>query len=120
MSMLIARTVGAGLMKFRKTWQMTLAIGLLSSLVCLTHAAHAQGAAPTGSLVLGTDQAENTYFGKWQRQVFSEVARRLGLRVTFAMFPLPRVSAAVESEEIDGEMNRTGEYGAVHPALIKV
>jgi hypothetical protein len=77
-------------------------------------------APPAGSLVLGTDQAEGTFFGKWQRQIFTEVARRLGVHAVFVMFPLPRLSPSVESEEIDGEMNRTAEYGAAHPALVRV
>jgi hypothetical protein len=92
---------------------------LAISLLLAAPAACAQTPVPA-TLVLGTDQAESSFFGKWQRQIFIEVAKRLGVPVTFALFPLPRVSGAVESGEIDGEMNRTVEYGAAHPTLVRV
>jgi polar amino acid transport system substrate-binding protein len=92
----------------------TLALGLLFNLQ------ESRAQSVQGALVLATDQAEATFVGKWQRDVFAEVGKRLGTGVTVVMFPTPRLSAAVESGEIDGEMNRTLEYGAAHPALVRV
>jgi polar amino acid transport system substrate-binding protein len=95
-----------------------LAIGLVFSLLTPLLPAHAQNA-PAAALVIGTDQPETSFVGKWQRQIYAEAFKRIDLRAEFVTFPPPRLSVLVESGEVDGEMTRTIEYGAAHPTLVR-
>jgi polar amino acid transport system substrate-binding protein len=80
--------------------------------------AAAEAAPPV--FVIGTDQEEATFTGMWQRRIYAEAFRRLGLPAEFPYYPTKRLSALVESGELDGEMLRLHSYGVAHPEQVRV
>ena len=70
--------------------------------------------------VMGTSQDGDTFLGRWQRRIYPELFRRLGMTVRFQVMPLQRLSVASEQGAVDGEVARIGSYASQHPALVRV
>lgn len=97
------------------------ALGALLSFFLATqsYASSASASAGGALITFGTDQPETNFVGKWQRRIYTEAFSRLGMRVSFAQFPPPRLNAEVNSGSIDGEVTRTYEYGNANPELVR-
>ncbi|NJL60280.1 MAG: transporter substrate-binding domain-containing protein [Desulfobacteraceae bacterium] len=63
---------------------------------------------------------ETQYLGKWQRLIYTEVFRRLGIKVEFRLYSPKRASIEADAGSVDGEASRIAEYAAAHPELIRV
>jgi len=70
--------------------------------------------------VLATGQTETSYEGKWQRLAYTEMFRRLGIPLEVEVMPTLRMSAMVDSGEVDGQVMRVFDYADVHPDQIRV
>ncbi|MED5621845.1 substrate-binding periplasmic protein [Ideonella sp. BN130291] len=70
--------------------------------------------------LIGTDQVDTAFTGLWQRRVYAEAFRRLGLKAEFPYYPTKRLSALVDAGELDGDMLRRRSYGLAHPEQVQV
>src|SRR5215475_13250949 len=61
---------------------------------------------PPRAFVMATDQPETTYEGKWQRLAFKEAFKRLDIPLEVEVMPTQRVSAMVDSADVDGQFMR--------------
>lgn len=79
-------------------------------------------AAQTGRspIVLGTDQSETSYHGRWIRRAYAEAFRRLDLPLQLIHLPTQRAAAMLAQGEIDGEVARARAYAAANPSAIRV
>lgn len=77
-------------------------------------------AAPPDKFVLGTDTEEQVFSGLWERLIYTEAFKRLGIPLEVAVAPLKRLEIMLEQGEIDGEMMRGPAYAEKHPNLIVV
>lgn len=75
---------------------------------------------PLKPFVMATDQPDTTYEGRWQRLVFQEAFRRLGIPVEIELMPAQRVSAMVDAGAVDGQTLRVFDYADKHPEQVRV
>jgi polar amino acid transport system substrate-binding protein len=73
-----------------------------------------------GTIVLGTDQTETSYHGRWIRRTYVEAFRRLELPLKLVHVPTQRAAAMLAQGEIDGEVARARAYAAANPSAIRV
>src|SRR6201995_495353 len=93
------------------------AAGLLALLAVLPCPVRSETQRP---VVMGTDQPETTYEGKWQRLAYQEAFRRLGIPLEVELMPTQRVSAMVDSGAVDGQFMRVLAYAETHPDQVRV
>ncbi len=72
------------------------------------------------TFVMAIFRPENDYLGKWWRLSYSEIFRRLGIKVEFRDYPKKRVSMEADAGNVDGEAGRVFSYADEHPNLIRV
>ncbi|MEJ6002003.1 hypothetical protein [Paucibacter soli] len=72
------------------------------------------------SFVFGLSSPPDSPLGQWQRRVYSEALRRLGLRLVVAEVPLARLSMLASQGGIDGDIARAAPYAAEHPDMVRV
>ncbi|MBI3367488.1 MAG: hypothetical protein HY021_03245 [Burkholderiales bacterium] len=96
------------------------ALALALTLVLARPSAWAQPRTDGKPFVMGTQQEADTFLGRWQRRIYLELFRRLGLTVQFQVMPLQRLTVASEQGAIEGEVARIGTYAAQHPDLVRV
>ncbi|MEJ6006204.1 hypothetical protein WG899_11640 [Paucibacter sp. AS339] len=77
-------------------------------------------AAEAGKFILGTGTEDQVFTGAWERMVYVEAFRRLGVPLEIVVAPLKRLELMLERGEIDGETMRGPVYGRLHPQLIPV
>jgi polar amino acid transport system substrate-binding protein len=77
-------------------------------------------AEPPRPFVMATDQRETTYEGKWQRLAYAEAFKRLGIPLEVDVMPTQRVSAMVDSGDVDGQFMRVLAYANAHPEQVRV
>ena len=82
--------------------------------------AHAQTGSDAKVFAIGTSQEAESFLGRWQRRIYPELFRRLGMTVQFKVMPLQRLTVASEQGAVDGEVARIGSYAAQHPELVRV
>jgi ABC-type amino acid transport substrate-binding protein len=82
--------------------------------------AFAQTGGDAKPFFIGTSQEAETFLGRWQRRIYPELFRRLGLTVEFRVMPLQRLTIASEQGAVDGEVARIGSYASQHPELVRV
>jgi hypothetical protein len=70
--------------------------------------------------LFGTDTEEQVFSGLWERLIYTEAFKRLGVPLEVAVAPLKRLEIMLEQGEIDGEMMRGPAYAEKHPNLIVV
>ncbi len=70
--------------------------------------------------VMAMIRPENDYLGKWWRLIYTEMFRRLGVKVEFRDYPSKRAAAEINEGRVDGEPGRIKEYIHSHPNLIRV
>lgn len=70
--------------------------------------------------VIGTQQEADTFLGRWQRRIYPDLFRRLGMTVQFQVMPLQRLTVASDQGAIDGEVARAAAYVAQHPELVRI
>jgi len=75
---------------------------------------------PIKPLVMATNQAESTYEGKWQRRVYEEAFKRLGVPIEVMLLPTPRMTAMADAGTIDGQFVRVFAYADAHPEQVRV
>jgi len=72
------------------------------------------------TFVMAFSRPETLCDGKWQRLIYTEIFRRLGIKAEFRDYPAKRVSIETDAGNIDGEAARPYQYAAEHPNLIRV
>jgi polar amino acid transport system substrate-binding protein len=72
------------------------------------------------AFVMAFSRPETLCDGKWQRLIYTEVFRRLGVKAEFRNYPAKRVSIETDAGNVDGEASRPYQYAAEHPNLIRV
>jgi len=82
--------------------------------------AFAQAGGDAKPFFIGTSQEAETFAGRWQRRIYPELFRRLGMTVQFRVMPLQRLTIASEQGAVDGEVARIGSYASQHPELVRV
>lgn len=82
--------------------------------------AFAQAGGDAKPFFIGTSQEAETFVGRWQRRIYPELFRRLGLTVQFRVMPLQRLTIASEQGAVDGEVARIGSYASQHAELVRV
>lgn len=92
----------------------TALLALVAVLPCVVRAE------PPRPVVMVTDQPETTYEGKWQRLVYQEAFKRLGVPLEVETMPTQRVSAMVDSGAVDGQFMRVLAYADTHPEQVRV
>ncbi|WP_295749666.1 hypothetical protein [Undibacterium sp.] len=70
--------------------------------------------------VMGANTEATSLHGSWNRKIFAEAFRRLGIALEIRVAPLKRLELLMSKGEIDGEMSRAPAYGLQHPELLKV
>lgn len=101
----------------RKRCRPLLIAGLLASFAVLPRPIRSE---PPRPFVMVTDQPEATYEGKWQRLAYQEAFRRLGVPLEVELMPTQRVSAMVDSGDVDGQFMRAPAYANTHPEQVRV
>jgi len=101
--------------RFRCLWAALAALWLLSAGMVF-----AQTGGDAKPFFIGTSQEAETFVGRWQRRIYPELFRRLGLTVQFRVMPLQRLTIASEQGAVDGEVARIGSYASQHPELVRV
>jgi polar amino acid transport system substrate-binding protein len=89
-------------------------------LVIITPIANVIASELPPKFVMGTELEENTFLGLWERLIFIEAFKRLGVPLEVVVAPLKRIEIMLERGEIDGEMMRGPIYSSLHPKLVVV
>ncbi len=87
------------------------------------HNAICQESAPAlkdNTFVLAMLRAENDHLGKWQRLTYTEIFKRLGMKIEFRDYPAKRAGIEADAGNVDGEPGRIFSYADEHPNLIRV
>ena len=93
---------------------------LATGMALATGTALAQAGGDAKPFFIGTSQEAETFLGRWQRRIYLEVFRRLGLTVEFRVMPMQRLTIASAQGAVDGEVARAGTYASQHPGLVRV
>lgn len=72
------------------------------------------------TFVMATIRPETQHFGRWQRLVYSEIFRHLGIKVEFRDYPSKRASMEADAGNVDGEPARPYQYTDEYQNLIRV
>ncbi len=72
------------------------------------------------TFIMATNRSGNQHSGKLRRLIYTEVFKRLGIKVEFREYPSKRASIEAEAGNVDGEAIRPSQYGVEHPNLIRV
>jgi ABC-type amino acid transport substrate-binding protein len=72
------------------------------------------------TFVMAFIRPETQYTGKWQRLIYAEVFKRLGIKAEFRDYPVKRASIEADAGNVDGEAGRIYPYAVEHPNLIRV
>jgi polar amino acid transport system substrate-binding protein len=72
------------------------------------------------SFIMAFIRPETQYLGKWQRLIYTEVFKRLGIKTEFRDYPPKRSSIEADAGNVDGEAGRPYEYLSEHPDLVRV
>ncbi len=72
------------------------------------------------TFVITTVKSENDYLGKWLRQAYTEIFKRMDLKVEFKQYPAKRASIEADAGNVDGELGRPYQYLSEHTDLIRV
>ena len=75
---------------------------------------------PVRPLVIATNQPETTYEGRWQRRVYEEAFKRLGVPIEVTLMPTLRMTAMADSGAVDGQFVRVFGYADAHPEQVRV
>jgi len=72
------------------------------------------------TFVMATSRPEDSYLGKYWRLIYTEVFKRLGIKVEFRNYPSKRASIEANDGNVDGEFARPYKYADEYPNLIRV
>ncbi|WP_298883932.1 hypothetical protein [uncultured Bradyrhizobium sp.] len=75
---------------------------------------------PVKPLVMATNQPDTTYEGQWQRRVYAEAFRRLGVPIEVTLMPTARMTAMADAGTVDGQFVRVFGYADAHPDQVRV
>ena len=101
----------------RKCGQYLLVAALLASFAVVPASLRSE---PIHPLVMATNQPDTTYEGKWQRRVYQEAFRRLGVPIEVTLMPTLRMTAMADSGAVDGQFVRVFGYADAHPEQVRV
>ncbi|WP_155319152.1 hypothetical protein [Desulfosarcina alkanivorans] len=71
-------------------------------------------------VLAGSQDTQEVPQMKWLVLIYTEAFRRLGYELQYDIYPLARLTMMVDAGEVDGEIQRPGEYQAAHQNLIRV
>lgn len=97
-----------------------LAARLLCVALLLAGAPALAGTGPPMLMMGLTNETYHTLHGIWSSLVYRDALQRLGYQVNVQPYPTKRLTAMVESGELDGELHRVSSYSDRHPALVRV
>lgn len=86
----------------------------------VTVSVRAQPVVAPAPFTIGVASAPDTYAFKFLTRMYTEAFRRLNVPVRFETFVLKRQGLEMEAGHIDAEANRTVDYGASRPDLLRV
>ncbi len=98
-------------------------IAVLTALLFSGNNGVCQESAPAlkdNTFVMAFTRPGTTHSGKWQRLIYTEIFRRLGVKAEFRDYPSKRASVESDAGNIDGDAVRPYQYAAEHPNLIRV
>jgi len=72
------------------------------------------------TFVMAFVRPETQYLGKWQRLIYAEIFKRLGIKAELRDYQPKRASMESDAGNIDGEAARPYKYISEHPDLIRV
>jgi len=107
----------AAIGRARERGRPLLVAGLVALFAMSPSCLRSQAAQP---LMMATDQAEDSYEGKWQRRAFEEAFKRLGVPIEVITMPAQRRSVMADSGAIDGQILRVFAYADAHPEQVRV
>ncbi len=96
---------------------------MLTVLLFSVSNAMCQESAPTlknNAFVMAMLRTENDHLGKWQRLTYTEIFKRLGMKIEFRDYPAKRASMEADAGNVDGEPGRIFPYADEHPNLTRV
>lgn len=101
---------------------MSIVMALFVSLFSVNAAMCQKGASALkdNTFVMAAIRPETQYFGKWQRLVYAEIFRRLGIKAEFRLYPPKRATMEADAGNVDGEPARPYKYADEHPVLIRI
>jgi len=100
-----------------------IAIAVLTVLLFSVNNGVCQESAPVpkdNTFVMAFTRLETTHSGKWQRLIYTEIFRRLGVKAEFRDYPSKRAIIESDAGNVDGDAVRPYQYAAEHPNLIRV
>jgi len=103
-------------MKFRIVTALLIVLFSVNSAMC-------QESAPVpkdNTFVMATSRPEDSYLGKYWRLIYTEVFKRLSIKVEFRNYPSKRASIEANDGNVDGEFARPYKYADEYPNLIRV
>ncbi|WP_147330520.1 MULTISPECIES: hypothetical protein [unclassified Duganella] len=65
-------------------------------------------------------EQQNSFAGRWLRLIYTEAFQQLGVAVEIRSLPAARASAEAVAGNVDGELARGYDYGAMQTALMRV
>lgn len=72
------------------------------------------------TFIMATIRPDTQHFGKWQRLVYTDLFKRLGIKVEYKYFPAKRATSAIDAGKVDGEPARPYKYANDHKNLIRI
>jgi len=72
------------------------------------------------SFLISINRKEETPLFKWVTFIYTEVFRRLNIKVQVVYHPLKRSSIELNEGRVDGEPARIYDYGATYPNLVRI
>jgi len=79
-----------------------------------------QSSLKENTFIMATFRAENAYMGKWFRLIYTEIFKRLDMKIEFKDYPIKRAGIELDAGNIDGNPGRIYPYADEHPNLIRV
>jgi len=72
------------------------------------------------TFVMATFRTENDYLGKWYKLIYTEISKRLSMKIELRTYPPKRTSIEADAGKVDGEAARPYRYADEHFNLIRV
>lgn len=69
---------------------------------------------------MGAESSPDSYLAKWDKRIYTEAFRRLGISLQLDYVTAKRRSLLADEGGVDGDVGRTHGYGAAHPNLVRV
>ena len=71
-------------------------------------------------LLVTVQDVEDSVHGAWLKMIYADACARTGVDLALQSYPALRASAMSDAGMVDGEINRVGNYGTLHPDMIRI